>query len=268
MTTCSSPTSAFHDHDFLELTYVLQGQANHRIEQETSVIGPGDYFIVDYGARHEYEQIGPTPFTVVNCLFLPRLIDETLAHCRRFEEMADNYLIKFDYRNLIDRPTDRIYHDADGQIGKLINRLSKEYNEKPPGYREMMRCQLIEILIETMRQVHRPAQAQESDLIQRITDRIHKNFADHLSLAQIAKECCYSLAYLSKRFKQEKGMTFQQYLQAVRIREACRLLANTNKKVAEISALVGYADIKFFNQVFKKQTGLTPREFKKRYERT
>ena len=268
MTTCSDPTTAFHDHDFLELTYVLQGQAAHQMEEQRSVIGQGDYFIVDYGVRHKYEQIGSTPFTVVNCLFLPRLIDETLSHCHRFEDLADNYLIKFDYRNLSDRPTGRIYHDEDGRIGKLINRLSKEYNEKPPGYREMMRCQLIEILIETMRQVHRPEKAPSgSDLVQFITDKVHKNFMDKLSLAEISKTCCYSLAYVRKRFKEEKGMTFQAYLQAVRVQEACRLLANTGKKVGEISALVGYTDIKFFNRVFKAQMGMTPREFKKIYSK-
>ncbi len=268
MTTCSSPSAPPHDHDFLELTYVVQGQANHRIGDHTSVIGQGDYFIVDYGVHHQYDQIGKTPFVVINCLFLPRLIDETLSNCHHFQDLADSYLIKFDYRNLSDRPTGRIYHDADGHIGRLITRLSKEYNEKQAGHQEMMRCQLIEILIDTMRQVHRPEELpQSSNLVQYITDQVEKNFMDRLSLAELARKCCYSLAYVSKRFKEETGMTFQSYLQMVRVRESCRLLANTTKKISEISELVGYADPKFFNQIFKKQTGMTPREFKKLYRK-
>lgn len=268
MMTATTPTADFHDHDFLELTYVVQGQATHIIGDSTSVIGQGDYFIVDYGVRHKYTQIGLTPFVVINCLFLPRLIDETLSDCRRFQELADNYLIKFNYRNLSDRPTGLIYHDHDGHIGRLITRLSKEYNEKQVGHQEMMRCQLIEILIDTMRRVHRPAgEPEESELVQYITDQIEKNFMEKLSLAELARKCCYSLAYVSKRFKEETGTTFQNYLQRVRIRESCRLLANTPKKIAEISGLVGYSDAKFFNQLFKKQMGMTPREFKKLYNK-
>jgi YesN/AraC family two-component response regulator len=132
----------------------------------------------------------------------------------------------------------------------------------------MMRCQLIEILIDTMRRLHRPAGApEESELVSYIIDRIEKNFMEKLSLAELSRKCCYSLAYVSKRFKEETGITFQAYLQAVRIRESCRLLANTSKKITEISELVGYADAKFFNQLFKKQMGMTPREFKKLYNK-
>lgn len=266
MTTATTPTVGFHDHDFLELTYVVQGRATHVIGERTSVIGQGDYFIVDYGVPHKYDQIGQTPFVVINCLFLPRLIDETLSDCRRFQDLADNYLIKFNYRNLSEQPTGMIFHDHDGHIGQLFSRLAKESNEKPVGHQEMMRCQLIEILIDTMRRLHRPAgEPEESELVQYITDQIEKNFMEKLSLAELSKKCCYSLAYVSKRFKEETGMTFQSYLQAIRIRESCRLLANTSKKVAEISGLVGYSDAKFFNQLFKKQMGMTPREFKKLY---
>ncbi len=266
MTTSSSPNAPFHDHDFLELTYVVQGLAEHIFGEQTSVIGQNDYFIVDYGVRHKYTQIGDTPFVVINCLFLPRLIDETLSNCRHFQELADNYLIKFNYRNLKERPTRLIYHDTDGHIGQLISRLSLEYNEKRPGHQEMMRCLLIEVLIDTMRRLQRPEpEPGESGLVQYIITQADQNFMEKLSLETLARRCSYSLAYVSKRFKEETGMTFQAYLQSVRIRESCRLLANTPKKIAEISGLVGYSDAKFFNQVFKRQMGMTPREFKRLY---
>lgn len=263
MTTCSDPDVEFHDHDFLELTYVLQGKATHVFGEETSIIGQGDYFIVDYGVRHKYKQIGQMPFVVINCLFLPRLIDETLDRCRSFQELAANYLIKFSYRNLSDQPTRLVYHDHDGHIGRLFTALSKEYNEKRPGHQEMMRCQLIQILIDTMRVLLLPLEPQESDLIQYITNQVERNFMEKLSLKELADKCCYSLAYVSKRFKEERGMTFQHYLQSVRVQESCRLLANTPKKITEIGELVGYSDPKFFNTVFKAHMGMTPRDFKK-----
>ena len=60
-------------------------------------------------------------------------------------------------------------------------------------------------------------------------------------------------------------MTFQEYVQSVRIRESCRLLVNTQKKVAEIATLVGYTNIKFFNELFRRQMGMTPLQFRRTY---
>ena len=266
ITVCDSPKTNYHDHEFLELTYVLKGRANHILNGISSVISEGDYFIVDYGVKHQYNQIGEVPFTVVNCLFLPSLIDETLRHCQRFEEVADSYLIKFNYRNLKDAPTKFIYHDSDGHIRNLISRLQKEYTAKDMGYKEIMRCQLIEILIDTMRNVKLPSPIEnESDIIKYISDYAAKNYMDKLSLREITKNYPYSLGYISRRFKEERGVSFQEYLQSIRVWEACRLLANTSKKISEISALVGYENIKFFNEIFKRQTGITSREFKKVY---
>ncbi|MBE7043722.1 MAG: helix-turn-helix transcriptional regulator [Ruminococcaceae bacterium] len=82
-------------------------------------------------------------------------------------------------------------------------------------------------------------------------------------MSQLAKEMNYSLPYLSRHFKEETGMTFSEYVQKVRIEESCRLLANTKKSVIEISQLVGYSDVKFFNQLFKKYKNMTPRSFRK-----
>ncbi len=266
MTTANTPETPYHDHDFLELTYVVQGRANHLFGDETSIIGQGDYFIVDYGEKHKYTQLGDTPFVVINCLFLPRFIDETLLSCRHFQELADHYLIKFNYRSLSHRPTKQIYHDTDGNIGRLISALSREFNEKRPGYQEMMRCQLIEIIISTLRGLRRPTtDPSELDPVEYVLREVEQNFMEKLSLEEMAKKCCYSLAYVSKRFKEKTGFTFQHYLQSVRIRESCRLLANSSKKVSEISGLVGYSDGKFFNQIFKKHTGMTPREYKHLY---
>jgi len=73
----------------------------------------------------------------------------------------------------------------------------------------------------------------------------------------------YSTPYMSKRFKQETGVTFSEYLKKVRIDASRRLLINTNKSVAEISELVGYVDTTFFHNTFRDIVGCTPLEYRK-----
>ena len=172
--------TALHRHrSFLELAYVIQGRANHVIDGKSSIISKGDYFIVDYGTRHRYTQIGDTPFIVVNCLFVPQLIDQTLNNCQCFEEVINNYLINFDFCQLKERPTNLILHDSDGHMWKMIRRLCEEYKHKEIGFLESMRCQLILILIDIMRQLKLP----HSDFVQlykrMLFNEYAKNYDDH-----------------------------------------------------------------------------------------
>lgn len=260
------PTTTYHQHDFLELTYVCSGSANHMIESVSTILSEGDYFIVDYNKRHQYVQIGDVPFRVMNCLFVPQLIDETLKDCRELKEVIHNYLIKFDFYHLKGHPSDFVFHDETGYIRNLFQYLYEEYTQKETGYLESMRCHLILILIEMMRKIKLPNPSDTaSKMICQITDYVQHHFSEKLSLSMFAKEFNYSLAHISHGFKHEIGMTFQEYVQSIRIQESCRLLMNTNKKVSDIASLVGYTDIKFFNELFKRQMDMTPRQFRKKH---
>ena len=256
----------YHSHEFLELSYVLEGSANHTMEGMNTTLSKGDFFIIDYNKHHKYTQIGETPFTIMNCLFLPSLIDETLAGCEQLSEVVKNYLIKLDFYQVKDHPTHFIYHDEDGRIGRLFQQLHEEYVCKPMGYMETIRSYLILILIHIMRQIELPGTTKSgNEMIRHITDYVDKNYHEKLSLAKISQKYNYSLAHISTLFKTEMGVNFQEYVQSVRMKESCRLLINTSKKVSEIAAAVGYTDIKFFNEVFKRQIGMTPREFRGKY---
>lgn len=287
------PGVHYHEHDFLELSYVLEGSATHTTDSGTAILSKGDYFIIDYHKSHKYAQIGEVPFTVINCLFVPRFIDETLQeypattagmatatanmtshttgmkstmaeHSIELADVVNNYLIKFDFCRLKGHPSDFIYHDEDGHIGQLFQNLHREYQQKNMGYLETMRCYLILLLIDIMRQLQLSDRTETAnEMVIAISDYVQDHFPERISLSEIAAKYNYSLAHVSHTFKAETGMTFQDYVQSVRIRESCRLLINTPKKVAEIATLVGYTNIKFFNELFKRHMGMSPREFRK-----
>ena len=92
---------------------------------------------------------------------------------------------------------------------------------------------------------------------------MEENYQDNLSLRAICDELGFSLPYISKKFKEDTGMTFTAHLQRLRTEQALRLLAYTDKTVTEIAQIVGYGDIKFFGEVFKKEMNMTPREWRK-----
>jgi two-component system response regulator YesN len=68
-------------------------------------------------------------------------------------------------------------------------------------------------------------------------------------------------------FKQEIGITFYQTLTNIRMEKAKQDLINSNKKVHEIAAEIGFEDPRYFAQVFRKFNRLSPLEYRKRYQK-
>jgi YesN/AraC family two-component response regulator len=167
-------------------------------------------------------------------------------------------------RNLEMNPTKFLYHDDDGRVLKILKRMLKEYEDKDMGYQEILRGQIIELLILTMRKIRLPdTESVDNSMVRHIIKHVQKHYAEKLSLVELTQKYNYSLSYTSSIFKQETGYNFQEYVQTVRIKESCRLLLNTTKLVSEIAEAVGYVDTKFFNEIFKRQLGVTPRQYRK-----
>lgn len=255
-----------HQHEFLELVYITKGRAMHTINGVGTIVKKGDYFIVNYGSAHKYTLIGNESFDLINVLFKPELIDKSLKHCRSFSDLINHYLIRISYTSLEKKPTDVIFHDNDLTIYELIARMQREYNSKKPGYVELLRCLLIEIIICTMRTISKSQEKFiENDFSSRIKEYIEKNYMKPITLNDMSKELNFTPSYISRKFKQETGLTFIEYIQRKRMEQSGRLIANTDKKISEIAELAGYRDIKFFNKIFKKQWGMTPNKFRQIY---
>ncbi len=101
-----------------------------------------------------------------------------------------------------------------------------------------------------------------NDMIKRAAAYINANYMrEELSLGSTAASVGLSATYFSALFKKEMGTNFSDYLSAVRIEKAKDMLCCTSKRISEIAYDVGYSDYRYFSQVFKKHTGLSPRKF-------
>lgn len=69
--------------------------------------------------------------------------------------------------------------------------------------------------------------------------------------------------YFSRLFKEGTGKGFVEYLNARRVREACKLLVETSASVAEIVQLCGYGNTEYFYKIFKRTMGITPMMYRK-----
>lgn len=92
---------------------------------------------------------------------------------------------------------------------------------------------------------------------------ISRNYAKDLSIKDIAEHCSIHRSYLSRIFKASAGVSPQEFLIRCRCDAACELLKTTNYSISEISVMVGYPNPLNFSRAFKREKGLSPREFRK-----
>ncbi|MBE6598708.1 MAG: AraC family transcriptional regulator [Ruminococcaceae bacterium] len=103
------------------------------------------------------------------------------------------------------------------------------------------------------------ARIEEKSLVEQIRGDIESCYAEtELSLENLCDRRKYSSKYVSRRFREEMGISFSEYLQSCRIHHACNLLRGTNRSIQEIALSVGYRDSLYFSKVFKKCMGVSP----------
>jgi YesN/AraC family two-component response regulator len=102
-----------------------------------------------------------------------------------------------------------------------------------------------------------------STTIEQVLSYIKKTPLAEVNLNDAAKSVHLNASYLSQLFKQQLNKKFVDYLTELRIEEGKRLLRQTSLPMSEIADRVGYADISYFSNNFKKITGKTPSEYRK-----
>ena len=105
-----------HDHNFFELAYITGGSAWQNLAGKKERVKTGDYFIIDYGAVHSYQECNN--FTLINCLFLPEAIDDVLEGFDRVVGLSKLKAIHLnDSKNPFESHKDRHEKIGEGSLG-------------------------------------------------------------------------------------------------------------------------------------------------------
>lgn len=98
--------------------------------------------------------------------------------------------------------------------------------------------------------------------VRKMQDEIHRNFAQDLSLKQMAEQYGVSSAYLGQLFRTQTGHYFNDYLMYIRLQAAERKLRQTTQSIRDIAYEVGFSSQTYFNRLFKRVYGFSPGEFR------
>lgn len=124
----------------------------------------------------------------------------------------------------------------------------------------------VELKEHRYRTIRRLEELESEQRGQDIVAYVQSYYMEDVSLERLSKLFFLSKEHISRKFKQETGMTLSRYVTGCRMKQAKQWLVKTDKTMYDIARLLGYQDEVYFSKLFKKETGLTPTAY--RTERT
>jgi transcriptional regulator GlxA family with amidase domain len=111
-----------------------------------------------------------------------------------------------------------------------------------------------------------PSRNHNDELVASAQEKIESNYHDTATIEELIKDIPSSRRNIVRRFKQITGITPIAYLQQTRIEAAKKLLERTGQQMSEIIFNSGYNDPKAFRKVFKKSVGMTPSQYREKFQ--
>lgn len=256
-----------HFHPEIEILLVIEGTGTRFVGDSVERFGPGSFVMIGQNVPHlwhsdeKYFKKNSLNSEVIYILF------NTEFFGKDFWQMAEttqiNKLLELSQRGI---KLTLQHHDELIELMKSIVKSS--------GVRRIILLLLIleKIALAKNYQLLASSVIQknisdiDSDRLNNVYKFVINNFQRHISLEQVSEAANLSVPAFCRYFKKRTNKTFVQFLNEIRISNACKLLTEEKQSIGSICYNSGFNNISFFIKQFKKITGFTPLAYKKKYK--
>lgn len=258
-----------HRHEYIELSFMLEGVLDMFIEGEKLRMKSGDLCLMDKNVAHTTEIAGDDVW-MFNILMTADFFDTIFMYLFSEDNYISNYIINSLYSE--SKKKNYIYYHLpeNSFVEKLMEQIICEYFlEKPCSKGKIISC-LGVLFIE----ISRAAGQNDEETIRRNTSRVQKDVVEYLkehykdaTLQSVAKHMCFHPNYLSALLKMETGRGFKDILLDIRMTEAEKLLCSTDAKIEDIIEQIGYANESYFYKCFRQKYGESPFKYRQNHKK-
>ena len=242
-----------HIHMHFELLYVRSGIIPVMIAGTVYTLYPGDCAVILPGIVHHHmdAEQGNSMFLAVCAPYFAGQYEETLK-----ESFAQTPVIQKS-----DLPTTPSF------LLESLIQLLKGRQKFTHQQSQITLCtfQLFFAYTLPLLNLRKRDQINLLDIAPHIMDYISKNITKKLSLEIVSKELGISKYKISKFFANQLQLTFNQYVNLLRIKTAKKMLTTTNESITTICYESGFSAVRTFNTVFLQNTGFSPKEYRQKY---
>ena len=239
-----------HLHRALELVYMIEGESTGYADTVSETIRTGDLFLTFPNQIHFYDTYAPERFWIF--IFSPDLLPE-------FSKILSLAVPKSPLlRGAGEQP----------EVKRLLTALRESAKdvsaEDNPYLQSLTRGYLLSLFSLLIPQIElEQVSVGDSGALHASVSFGTSNFSENLSLSLLEEQLHLNKYYISHLFSQKLGIRFNDYINSLRVSEACRHLLNSSSSITEISELVGFNTQRTFNRAFVKAMGVTPGEYRK-----
>lgn len=245
-----------HSHkDVLELFYVIEGNGLYYVDKHEYIVNAGNMVICNAGITH-----GENPLRN----------NQMISYCCVVDNIKLNSLSE---NTIIAKDQNPVLYFSGSEVGNIMQAIyniflkSGEKNIKICNILANALLELVFVRLSERDNITEWNKRKQGDFVNEIIDYLDKNYAEPITLEEVADRFYMSQSTFSRFFKQETGMGPLKYLLSRRIGEAQSYLMNTDLSIGEVGSLVGYYDSSHFSSVFRKHTGLTPSQYRNNFLR-
>lgn len=241
-----------HCHDFCEVIFVSDGKGLVRLGDLQLSLCKGDVVIYNAGVPHEEESDPSAPMELY-FMALGGL---------KITDLPDNHLLP--------PGLDNLYSSGESSqiFSTCFSQMIAEFEKKDPFFAEINQNLALIMLMHIFRLVNARSDTtarllQHNRSVEQALMYINSNLEQELTLELVARHCHVSKYHLSHLFSRYQGVSIGKYILSQRMQEAMRLLRETAMDVKDIAPSVGFQDISYFCRTFKRETGITPLQYRK-----
>ncbi|MEG0257891.1 MAG: AraC family transcriptional regulator [Christensenella sp.] len=248
-----------HFHNDMELFLVLDGSVNIDDGKQRHTLKKDDIFLSNKNAVHSLRRTHEDNLLMV-IQFDPNLCKEYYARIAH---------VRFS-KNHITRENDAQYWRM---IRQSMEKIVDCYSKRADGYaiemmsvlNHMLFCMLQYDNYTVMDEKTAAAENRNMDRLRRVIEFMRENYMYPVTLKQIAQSENLDMCYLSHFIKTHLGISFQNYLNRMRVEKAEYLLLHTDLSHIDICMECGFSDYKYLNKTFMKEFLCSPSEYRKKY---
>lgn len=261
----------WHDHAFFEIALVLSGSGFHKTLHRKTRIRPGDLYFFNVGESHAYEPRRTDENLVLINILIQKSFFKNLPPRFRFPELFKTLFIN-------DFTSGKSGGFREWHLGtrdflvlrKTLEEWILENETRHFGYQALLDAKSFELLAQLARIHARRASSEstkdspsEENKLSKVLEFIGANMGQSLELRELAALLPASAGHFSRWFKTKTGYAPFEYLGEIRVERACQLLRATQDSAKQIAKTCGYPSASLFFRQFRKQTGLTPLQYRK-----
>lgn len=251
-----------HWHSFYEIGYCLEGRGTFFIGDETLAVEAGDLLLFP-----PYEPHIAMAEENAECRFAFAYFSEALF------VSEERYLLRPFTRATAWREDDwRAKLPGAPELGPLLNAMLAEYESRGSAYGPLLRASMLTLAVWLHRaeegRYGRKAWRERSDALERLKpalEAVAARFREPFELRDAAKLLALSESRARHLFVEGTGKRFKAYLTFVRIQEAKRLLATSNRPVTDVYLACGFQSAAPFYRSFRQLVGLNPQQFRDKH---